>query len=78
MMAKVIDIIQQLIENHETRGEDVARELLPALAAELIVWTLLREGVNPSQSEIAPICELGPALGNLQGLLDASFRAPFF
>ena len=48
---------------------------MPALAAELRFWTRLREGVNPGQSEIAPVYELGPALSNLQGLLDAVFRA---
>ena len=55
---------------------DVARELLPGLAAELIFWTRLWQGVNPSQSEIAPIYELGPALSNLQCYLDAFSRAP--
>ena len=36
-----------------------------------MLWTCLREGVNPIQVEIAPIYKLGPALSILQGLLDA-------
>ena len=68
MMTQIIDTIEQIIENHEMLVVvlDVAWELLPGLAAELIFWTRLWQGVNPSQSELAPVCELGSALSDLR------------